>query len=126
MTIAKKLMGAAAVVMLIASAATAADRPKTVSGTWTMKAEGYVLKLVLVQQGTKLSGELHGPHGPMPLTGTFAKGKIAFSGAGADGIGGKLEFSATGVLQKDGTFAGDFTSETSGHLKWTAVRESTQ
>ena len=58
----------AVVVLALASATTAAAKEKSVSGTWTMKAEGYVLKLVLVQQRTKISGELHGPHGPMPAS----------------------------------------------------------
>ena len=67
-------------------------------------------------------GTLQGTHGPMPLKGQFAKGRITFSGGGPNGIGGKEEFSATGVLQSDGTLVGDLTSATSGKLTWKAVR----
>ena len=67
-------------------------------------------------------GTLQGTHGPMPLKGQFAKGRIAFSGGGPNGIDGKEEFSATGVLQSDGTLVGDLTSTTSGKLTWKAVR----
>ena len=84
-----------------------------------------MLELVLVQSGTKISGSLRGPHGPMPLKGQFAKKRITFSGGGPNGIGGKEEFSATGVLQSDGTLAGDLTSATSDKLTWTAVRKPT-
>jgi hypothetical protein len=38
------------------------------------------------------------------------------------GIGGREEFSATGMLQSDGTLVGDLTSATSGELTWKAVR----
>src|ERR1041385_2285488 len=100
----------------------AASKEKSVSGTWTMSAEGYVLTLIVAQSGTKVSGTLEGPHGPMPVTGKFAKGRLTFSADGPDGVGGKLEISATGVLQRDGTLAGSLTSVTSGTLKWTAVR----
>jgi hypothetical protein len=58
----------------------------------------------------------------MPLKGQFRKGRITFSGGGPNGVGGKEEFSATGVLQADGTLAGDLTSSSSGKLTWTAVR----
>jgi hypothetical protein len=91
-----------------------------------LSAEGYVLTLVLAQSGTKISGTLEGPHGPMPLKGQFSKGRITFSGGGPNGIGGKEEFSATGVLQSDGTLVGDLTSTTSGKLTWTAVRAVTR
>ena len=80
-----------------------------------------MLKLVLVQRGSKISGTLESTHGPMPLKGQFLKGRITFSGGGPNGIGGKEEFSATGVLQSDGTLAGDLTSATSGKLTWKAV-----
>jgi len=105
-----------------ASKGAAASKEKGVSGTWTMSAEGYVLTLIVAQSGTKVSGTLEGPHGPMPVTGKFAKGRLTFAADGPDGVAGKLEISATGVLQRDGTLAGSLTSVTSGTLKWTAVR----
>src|SRR4051812_33936057 len=101
------VVGAAVLMTLVASETFAYAKEKGVSGSWTMEAEGYVLTLVLAQSDTKISGTLEGPHGPMPLKGQFIKGRITFSGAGPDGIGGKLQFSATGVLQSDGTLVGD-------------------
>ena len=56
----------------------------------------------------------------------FAKGRITFSEGGPDGIGGNEEFSATGMLQSDGTLAGNLTSRTSGKLTWKAVRPVAQ
>jgi hypothetical protein len=34
--------------------------------------------MVLAQNGKKITGTLQGPHGPMPLKGQFAKGRITF------------------------------------------------
>jgi hypothetical protein len=116
------IVGSVVVLTFAASETLAHAKGKGVSGTWTLSAEGYVLPLVLVQSGTKISGTLEGPHGPMPLQGQFAKGRITFSGGGPNGIGGKEEFSATGVLQSDGMLVGDLTSTTSGKLTWKAVR----
>ena len=116
------VVGAAVVMTLAASQNLAYAKEKDVSGSWTLSAEGYVLKLVLVQIGTEISGTLESTHGPMPLKGQFARGRITFSGGGPNGIGGKEEFSATGKLQKDGSLAGDLTSSTSGKLSWKAVR----
>jgi hypothetical protein len=119
----KQLVVGGTVVMTLAAGETLADaKEKGVSGTWTLSAEGYVLTLVLVQTDTKISGTLESTHGPMPLKGQFAKGRITFSGGGPNGIGGKEEFSATGMLQSDGTLVGDLTSATSGKLTWKAVR----
>jgi hypothetical protein len=115
------VVGAAVVMTLAASETLASAKEKGVSGSWTLSAEGYVLTPVLVQSGTKISGTFESTHGPMPLKGQFAKGRITFSGGGPNGIGGKEEFSATGVLQSDGTLVGDLTSATSGKLTWKAV-----
>ena len=111
---------------LAASHTLAYAKEKGVSGSWTLSAEGYVLELVLAQSGTKISGTLQDPHGPMPLKGQFAKLRITFSGGGPNGIGGKEEFSATGVLQSNGTLVGDLTSTTSDKLTWKAVRTVAQ
>jgi hypothetical protein len=61
----KQLVVGGAVVMTLAGSETLAyAKEKGVSGTWTLSAEGYVLKLVLVQSGTKISGTLEGPTVP--------------------------------------------------------------
>jgi hypothetical protein len=60
----KHMVVAGAVVMTLAASETLAyAQQKGVSGSWTLSAEGYVLKLVLVQSGTRISGTLQGPHG---------------------------------------------------------------
>src|SRR2546425_10576212 len=94
-------VGGAVVMTLAASETLAYAKEKGVSGSWTLSAEGYVLKLVLAQSGTKISGTLQGTHGPMQLKGEFAKGRITFSGGGPHGIGGKEEIAATGGRQSE-------------------------
>lgn len=67
------------VVMVLAASASALDaEQKGVVGTWTFSAEGYVLEMVLAQNGKKITGTLQGPHDPMPLKGQFAKGLADF------------------------------------------------
>ena len=114
----------AAVLMLATAARPLFAKQQALTGAWTLSAEGYVMKMILVQTGTKVTGTLEGPHGPMPMKGQFAKGRMTFTATGPDGIGGRLDVSATGVLKKDGTLAGDLTSQTTGPLKWTAVRSA--
>ena len=117
------MVAAFAVVMAVVTSANSLHaEQKGIAGHWTLSAEGYVLEMVLVQNGKKITGTLQGPHGPMPLKGQFAKKRITFSADGPDGIGGRLELSATGVLQPDGTLVGALTSVTSGNLTWKAVR----
>jgi hypothetical protein len=123
----KTSIAALALIILFAGTASVGyAEPKGVAGSWTLSAEGYVLKMVLTQSGKKITGTLHGPHGPMPLKGEFAKNRITFSAGGPDGIGGRLELSATGVLRSDGTLVGALTSDTSGNLTWKAVRTASE
>ena len=105
---------------------TGADQ--NVSGTWTLFAEGYVLSMTLHQDGTRLSGTLHGPHGPFPLTGEFRKGRIHFAGT-SDGGGirhdddsNEIDVAAIGHLQPDGSLAGTMVS-TVGDFTWRAIRK---
>ena len=109
------------VVVVLAASALDAEQEGVV-GTWTLSAEGYVLEMVLAQNGKKITGTLQTPRGPIPLKGLFAKGRLTFSGEGPDGIGGRNNISAMAVLQPDGTLAGALTSTTSGNLTWRAVR----
>ena len=101
---------------------------QTVSGTWTLNAEGYVLPMTLQQDGTRLSGTLHGPHGPFPLVGEFKKGRIHFAGT-SDGGGirhdddsNEIDVAAIGRLQLDGSLAGTMVS-TVGDFTWRATRK---
>ena len=58
----KKLIAGFAVVMTFAANASSANaEQKGVAGSWTLSAEGYVLKMVLAQSGKKITGTLQGP-----------------------------------------------------------------
>jgi len=101
---------------------------QNVSGTWTLNAEGYVLPMTLQQDGTRLSGTLHGPHGPFPLVGEFKKGRIHFAGT-SDGGGirhdddsNEIDVAAIGRLQPDGSLAGTMVT-TVGDFTWQATRK---
>jgi len=101
---------------------------QNVSGTWTLNAEGYVLPMTLQQDGTRLSGTLHGPHGPFPLVGEFKKGRIHFAGT-SDGGGirhdddsNDIDVAAIGRLQPDGSLAGTMVT-TVGDFTWQATRK---
>ena len=101
---------------------------QNVSGTWTLSAEGYVLPMTLHQDGTRLSGTLHGPHGPFPLVGEFKKGRIHFAGT-SDGGGirhdddsNEIDVAAIGRLRPDGSLAGTMVS-TVGDYTWRATRK---
>ena len=101
---------------------------QNVSGTWTLTAEGYVLPMTLHQDGTRLSGTLHGPHGPFPLVGEFKKGRIHFVGT-SDGGGirhdddsNEIDVAAIGRLQPDGSLAGTMVT-TVGDFTWRAIRK---
>ena len=101
---------------------------QNVNGTWTLNAEGYVLPMTLHQDGTRLSGTLHGPHGPFPLVGEFKKGRIHFAGT-SDGGGirhdddsNEIDVAAIGRLQPDGSLAGTMVT-TVGDFTWQATRK---
>ena len=105
---------------------TAADQ--NVTGTWTLFAEGYVLPMTLQQEGTRLTGTLHGPHGPFPLVGEFKKDRIHFAGT-SDGGGirhdddsNEIDVAAIGRLQPDGSLAGTMVT-TVGDFTWRATRK---
>lgn len=105
---------------------TAAEQ--NVSGAWTLVAEGYVLPMTLQQDGTRLTGTLHGPHGPFPLAGEFKKGRIHFAGT-SDGGGirhdddsNEIDVAAIGRLQPDGSLAGTMVT-TVGDFTWRATRK---
>ena len=79
----------------------------------------YVLSMTLAQSGTQIAGTLQRPHGPVPLKGEIRKGKITFSGS--SDAEHRLEISATGALQPNGTMAGDLMTNV-GNMTWKAVR----
>ena len=110
-------------IALAASVSVLTADEKSVAGTWTLHAEGYVMSMVLTQNGKTLGGTLDSPHGPIALKGEVVDGKLTFTGSGGEGH--PLEFTFKGALKSDGTLAGDLTSNV-GDMSWTAVRESKQ
>ena len=94
------------VAVLAAPAAGAKDNTKSVTGDWTFSVEHLPLKLVLAQKGKSVTGTLDYPHGdPLRLTGTMKGDTLTLSGDGK-GSNFTIHMNATGVRQKDGTFAG--------------------
>ena len=119
----KRTIGILTVVMvLMASALTSAyAKDESIEGTWTFRLTEISLRLVLVQNGKKITGTLQNPHGnPIHLTGEFSRGQLKFKGSSK---GGEWDYklSGTGTLQSDGSFSGDLTSNV-GDMKWTAER----
>jgi hypothetical protein len=135
----KKLLASFVAVVAMAMTATSLDaRQKGVAGTWTMSAEGMSLRLVLAQEGGKVTGTLQNPHGgAISLKGEFAGGQLTFSGSSDEPAVGPgahaepapgfaadahaLQVAATGAMKADGSLAGSLTSNV-GNMTWTAVR----
>ena len=111
-----------ALVMMAALAAATAAAP-AIAGTWTMTVEGSphgntTMGLTLAQEGTRVTGTFHSPHGDMAVEGEFADGrlKLATTGGKEDE---KILFDAK--LTDSGTLAG-YLSSPMGDMKWTASR----
>ena len=63
----KKLIAGFAVVMTLAASASSANAEQEgVAGSWTLSAEGYVLKMVLAQSGKKITGTFRALMVPCP------------------------------------------------------------
>jgi hypothetical protein len=108
-------------IVLAASVSLLTAEEKSIAGTWSLTAEGYMMSMVLTQNGTTIGGTMDTPHGPIPLKGEFVEGRLTMSGSGENVH--HLEFTFKGALKPDGTLAGDLTSNV-GDMSWTAVRES--
>jgi hypothetical protein len=121
MTRAKTLVTRLVVVIaLLAGVSVLSAEEKSIAGTWSLTAEGYMMSMVLTQNGKTIGGTLDSPHGPIALKGEYVDGKLTITGSGGDAH--PLEFTFKGALKSDGTLAGDLTSNV-GDMSWTAVRE---
>jgi hypothetical protein len=73
----------------------------------------------MVQDGEKISGILESPHGVIPLTGDFSKGKLTISGASTEQH--PVQFAGTATLAADGSLAGSISANLV-EMNFTAVR----
>jgi hypothetical protein len=92
---------------------------QSVAGDWTMSVQGMSLRLVMAQNGEKISGTLESPHGEIRLTGDFTKGKLTLSGASTEEH--PIQFAGTALLTAEGGLAGTM-SVNQMELAFTAVR----
>jgi hypothetical protein len=94
------------------------------TGTWQMtivhgKDHGVPIGLELTQDGDKLTGVLHTPHGDkMSLSGTFVNKALQLSSDANDGV---TPLKVNGELKEDGTLEGSLSGRM-GDMKWTAER----
>jgi len=93
---------------------------KSITGVWTLSAEGYTMEMELTQDEREITGTVQSPHGPVAIRGIFDNVWLVFSGA-SNGKPHAIELTAKGILRADGTLAGVMTSNV-GDFTWTAVR----
>jgi hypothetical protein len=117
----RKLAGLVIVLALV-NGLTAYAAAASIAGNWKMVLNdegGFWLKLVLVQDGTNITGTITAHGEDFLVTGRFADGALTISTAAddADYIHGVIH----GVLQSDGTMSGEMSSS-GGKWTWTATR----
>jgi len=92
---------------------------QSLAGDWTMTVQGMSLRLVMAQNGEKISGTLESPHGEIRLTGDFSKGKLTFTGAPTEEH--PVQLAGTASLTAGGGLAGSI-SVNQMEVTFTAVR----
>ena len=97
----------AALFAVVAAGAGSVDaKGKSLTGTWTLTAEHFGLKLQLVQKKSAVSGTLDWPHGdPIKLTGALTGDTLRFAGD-SSGPNFTIHVDSTGTLKADDTMAG--------------------
>jgi hypothetical protein len=115
----KKLFVGLVLIMAVAMSSIPAFAQQSVAGEWVMSVQGMSLKLVMVQDGERISGVLESPHGDIPLTGGFSKGKLTISGASTEQH--PVQFAGTATLNADGSLAGSISANLM-EMNFTAVR----
>lgn len=101
-----------------------ADESAKVAGNWDVSVEtqrgSFDQKLVIQQDGGKITGTLSGRRGDSPIDGTVSGNKISFSVTREMQDGSKFTIDYTGTVDGD-SMSGEFKSERfSG--KWTAKK----
>jgi hypothetical protein len=118
----KKALAGFVIVLALMSGLTAYAAAAGVAGSWKMVLDGeggFWVKVVLVQDGTNITGTITVHGEDIPVKGRFADGVLTFSTPGdeADSIHGVVH----GGLKSDGTMSGDMSSS-GGKWTWTATR----
>jgi hypothetical protein len=115
----KKLFVVFALMVVLAMSSVLVYAQQSVAGEWMMSVQGMSLKLVMAQDGEKISGILESPHGDIPLTGGFSKGKLTISGASTEKH--PMQFAGTATLTADGSLSGSISANLM-EMNFTAVR----
>jgi hypothetical protein len=121
-TIKKTLATLTTIGLILITVAAVYAEQKNLAGNWTFRVNNEMsLRLVLTQKGKNITGTLQNPHGnPIHLKGQFSGRELKFTGSSE---GGEWAYRLTGkgMLQPDGSFAGDLKSNV-GDMTWTAIR----
>jgi hypothetical protein len=117
----KKLFVGLLLVMVVALSSAPVYAQQSVAGEWVMSVQGMSLRLVMTQDGEKISGTLESPHGDIRLSGDFSKGKLTISGASTEQH--PVQFAGTATLTADGSLAGSISTDLMA-MNFTAIRAS--
>jgi hypothetical protein len=117
----KKVIVGFVLVSVLAMSAVLVYAQQSVAGEWVMSVQGMSLRLVMAQNGEKVSGTLESPHGIIPLTGDFSKGKLTISGASTEQH--PIQFAGTATISADGSLAGSISADLMA-MNFTAVRST--
>ena len=94
---------------------------QSLAGQWIMSVHGMELRMVLAQEGERISGTLESPHGPISLNGNVSKGKLTLSGSSAEP--NVVHMAGTATVSADGSLTGNLSVEQM-EMSFTAVRAS--
>ena len=119
----KKWIGRFVLVAAVAASAISLYAQQNLTGKWIMSVHGMSLRLVMSQDGEKISGTLESPHGEITLAGEFSKGKLTIAGAALDSQ--PIQFAGTARLKEDGSLAGVL-SANQMEMDFTAVRATSE
>ena len=115
----KKLFVGLMFTMVLALSAASLYAQQSVAGKWIMSVQGMSLSLEIAQNGEKISATLDSPHGVIPLTGEFSKGKLSLSGVSTESH--PVQFVGSATLKADGSLGGSV-SVNQMEMSFTAVR----
>jgi hypothetical protein len=82
---------------------------QSVAGVWMMSVQGMSLRLVMAQDGEKISGTLESPHGEIRLSGDFTKGKLTIVGTSMEQH--PIQFAGSATLTAEGSLVGNISAD---------------
>jgi len=116
----KKLFAVLLLTVGIVATSFSAYAQQSVAGEWVMSVQGMSLRLVMAQEGEKISGTLESPHGEIRLSGDFSKGKLTISGSSVDQH--PIQFAGSATLTNEGSLVGSISADQMA-MSFTAVRK---